>query len=78
MGSPVHADSLCGSETSSDPVEAMGKEVWLTGYCKGFLPCRLAYEQFRGCQAGENFLSNLGAKEGQPLTEAQVKQAPAQ
>lgn len=75
MGSPVHADSLCGSDTSSDPVGAMGKEVWLTGYCKGFLPCRLAYEQFRGCQAAESFLSNLGAQEGQPLTEAQVEEA---
>ncbi|HEX5276376.1 MAG TPA: hypothetical protein VFW42_01775 [Fluviicoccus sp.] len=75
MGSPVHADSLCGSNTSSEPVEAMGKDVWLDGYCKGFLPCRLAYEQFHGCQAAESFLSNLGAKEGQPLTEAQVEEA---
>lgn len=75
VGSPAYADPACGSDTSADPIEAMGKDIWLTDYCKSFIPCRLAYEQFRGCRATETFLSNLGAKEGQPLTEVLVEDA---
>jgi len=69
------ADPACGSDASSDPVEAMGKEVWLDGYCRSFLPCRLVLEQFHGCQAAENFLSGLGAEQGTSLTESQVEDA---
>lgn len=75
FASPGRAGSACGSDTSSDPVEAMGKDVWLDGYCKSFLPCRLVLEQFHGCQAAEGFLSGLGAQQGTPLTESQVEDA---
>lgn len=75
FASPGWAQPACGSDTSSDPVTAMGKDIWLNGHCKSFLPCRLVLEQFHGCQAAEGFLSRLGAKEGQPLTEDQVADA---
>lgn len=73
--SPSRAESTCGSDTSSDPVKAMGKDVWLNGYCKGFLPCRQVLAAFENCQAAEGFLSRLEAKEGQPLTEDHVADA---
>lgn len=75
MGSPAYADPACDNDTTPDPDVARDKDVWLNGYCKSFLPCRLVYEQFQGCQAANNFLSNLGAKEGMPLTESQVEEA---
>ncbi|MGH8444636.1 MAG: hypothetical protein ACREVL_05175 [Solimonas sp.] len=75
FGGPARAEPACGSDTSSDPVVAMGKDVWLNGTCKSFLPCRLVLEQFHGCQAAEGFLSSLGAQQGQPLTEGQVEDA---
>lgn len=72
---PVQAEPACGSDTSTDPDVARGKDVWLNGYCQGFLPCRLVLEQFHACQAAEGFLSRLDAKEGVPLTESQVEDA---
>lgn len=75
---PGHAEPACGSDTSSDPDAALGKDVWLNGYCQAFLPCRLALEQFHGCQAAESFLSKLGAKQDVPLTEQQVQSALSQ
>lgn len=75
---PGHAEPACGSDTSSDPDAALGKDVWLNGYCQAFLPCRLALEQFHGCLAAESFLSKLGAKQDVPLTEQQVQSALSQ
>lgn len=75
IASQVRAESTCGSDTSADPVVAMGKDVWLNGYCKGFLPCRQVLEIFTTCKEAEDFLSRLDAKEGQPLSEDQVADA---
>lgn len=73
LTTPTYAESACGSDTSSDPDVARGKDVWLNGFCKSFLPCRLALEHFHACQAAENvFLANLGAEQGVALTEQQV------
>ncbi len=74
---PSYAESTCGSDTSSNPDVARGKDVWLNGYCKSFLLCRLALEQFHACQAAESFLANLGAEQGVALTEEQVGAAVA-
>lgn len=72
---PSHAESTCGNETSSDPVEAMGKDIWLNGYCKGFLLCRQVLAVFESCKAAESFLSRLDVKEGQALTDDHVADA---
>lgn len=72
---PSYAEPACGSDTSTDPDVARGKDTWLNGHCNSFLPCKLALVHFQACQAVENFLTNLGAKEGVSLTEEQVEVA---
>lgn len=62
--SPSRAESTCGSDTSSDPVKAMGKDVWLNGYCKGFLPCRQVLAAFENCQAAEGFCPDWRQRKG--------------
>lgn len=73
--SPSYAEPACGSDTSSDPDIARGKDVWLNGYCDAFLPCKLVLAQFHACQAVETFLTNLNAQKDVPLTDSQVESA---
>lgn len=71
----VYAEPACGSDTSADPIEAMGKDIWLNGFCAGFGGCRLALEIFHSCQAAESFFSRFSSSRSTPPTQAQIDEA---